>query len=125
MVFLKGSDSRERLTFTLAHELGHIILNHSCSNESYVREEQEANFFASYLLMPDIIARILFSPVSPQDVMGFCGVTASCAWEMCRRINRVYKGKYEIKDYEFRIIEAFFIQENLKAKNRLDLREIS
>ena len=38
-----------RLRFTLAHELGHIILKHSMEQDA---EEKEADYFASQLLMP-------------------------------------------------------------------------
>lgn len=38
-----------RINFSLAHELGHIVLEHPCSNDYY---EQEANYFASNLLAP-------------------------------------------------------------------------
>lgn len=38
-----------RINFSLAHELGHIVLEHPCSNDYY---EQESNFFASNFLAP-------------------------------------------------------------------------
>lgn len=38
-----------RRRFTLAHELGHIVLNHSCE-EAW--EEKEANYYAAQLLAP-------------------------------------------------------------------------
>lgn len=47
-VFLNQSMPADRMRFTLAHELGHIIL-HRFHNESM---EQEASAFASALLMP-------------------------------------------------------------------------
>lgn len=39
-----------RLNFTLAHELGHILLNHV---EDEATDEAEANCFAGHLLCPD------------------------------------------------------------------------
>lgn len=63
-----GSISRQR--FTIAHELGHYILGHSNQfrvvnkNDIYdyhqQKEEVEANYFASYLLIPDkdLISRL-------------------------------------------------------------------
>jgi Zn-dependent peptidase ImmA (M78 family) len=46
--------NRARINWTLAHEVGHIYLNHKkdCNTE-----EIEANFFASELLMPEILVR--------------------------------------------------------------------
>lgn len=45
-----------RLNWTLAHEIGHIYLNHKKDGDL---EEIEANFFASELLMPEILIRTL------------------------------------------------------------------
>jgi len=46
-------NSATRLRFTLAHELGHIILHKNLdSNESLKQREAEANFFAGELLFP-------------------------------------------------------------------------
>ncbi len=39
----------DRITFSMAHELGHIVLDHPCKTDYY---EAEANCFASYLLAP-------------------------------------------------------------------------
>ena len=47
--------------FTLCHELGHFILNHSgtCFTESVENQEnvleREANIFSAVVLMPDIV----------------------------------------------------------------------
>lgn len=43
----------ERMRFSLMHELGHIILEHSEKRTN--TEEQEANFFASNILAPRIV----------------------------------------------------------------------
>lgn len=62
-IFVNNDDHPKRQMFTVAHELGHYILSHD-KNELGVlyrmqkfsgdRElaEQEANFFAAYLLVP-------------------------------------------------------------------------
>lgn len=39
-----------RMKFSLAHELGHIVLNHKIGQEKW--EEDEANHFARHLLFP-------------------------------------------------------------------------
>lgn len=58
-----------RQRFTLAHELGHIILDHFLSTCTLTNEEQEgaANFFAGYLLAPDV--RILALPEFTVDAI--------------------------------------------------------
>ena len=45
------SMSVDRITFTLAHELGHIVLKHPYKTDYY---EMEANCFASYVLAPSM-----------------------------------------------------------------------
>ncbi len=60
------SISIERQIFTIAHELGHIIL-HKASYSGTIsdaqddKEEKEADIFASYFLMPDELFRKFFS----------------------------------------------------------------
>lgn len=69
-----GIDNMGRKHFTIAHELGHYFLSHHlkqnafyCSGEKIVEEgawkdpiEQEANYFASCLLMPEDKVRNAF-----------------------------------------------------------------
>ena len=75
------SGSYERKNFSIAHELGHFILNHGdsvqrfCSDEDMqkwhkAQEETEANFFAGELILPKKliekkcdVKKINFSPV--------------------------------------------------------------
>lgn len=48
-------DYRNRRRFTLAHELGHCLLNHKfghLDNDLYDLQEKEANYFAKRLLAP-------------------------------------------------------------------------
>lgn len=52
-VFVSTSKSAERRRFDLAHELGHLVLHGDTTTAPQGRErEQEANIFASSLLMP-------------------------------------------------------------------------
>lgn len=50
--------NRRRLNWSLAHEIGHIYMEHE-SDET--REEIETNFFASQLLVPDAVLMALIS----------------------------------------------------------------
>lgn len=52
-IYYDGNINPFRLRFSLMHELGHIMLNHSCEMNHY--EEHEANYFASNLLAPRIM----------------------------------------------------------------------
>ncbi len=63
-IYLSKTDSKKRQAFTIAHELGHIILGHNKNydvlyrtqadnfNGSSSEEEKQANYFAASLLMP-------------------------------------------------------------------------
>ena len=45
-------DTKERITWTIAHELGHIVLGHQTQSDI---NEVEANFFAAQLLVPQCV----------------------------------------------------------------------
>ena len=57
MLYNDRTENERRLSFTLAHELGHIMLGHA--GEDAVREEREANAFAASLLSPAIVFHYL------------------------------------------------------------------
>jgi Zn-dependent peptidase ImmA (M78 family) len=57
--------SERRRAFTLAHEIGHILLSHAGEDEA--AEEREANAFAASLLAPEILFRFLEHRDGPFD----------------------------------------------------------
>lgn len=71
IIFTNSSSRLSREIFTLAHEIGHVVLHMSCENsfiddnstisgKSTDEKEQEANYFAACLLMPaDDVERFL------------------------------------------------------------------
>ena len=61
-----------RLNFTLAHELGHILLHHT---EDTVADEAEANCFAGHLLCPSVAV----DGMPPEKVATTCYVSKSAA----------------------------------------------
>lgn len=65
-IYVAKSDKPSRKSFTVAHELGHVILGHKNydvlfrvprDNVLYSKEESEANIFAANLLMPEFMVR--------------------------------------------------------------------
>lgn len=58
-IFISSGSHPMRLRFTLAHELGHIVLGHikGHRHSPSAGEEWEANVFASELLMPEMLVR--------------------------------------------------------------------
>ena len=57
VIFINENATADRARFSLAHELGHVIMHRQMSNTM----EQEANDFASELLMPEMEMRSEFS----------------------------------------------------------------
>lgn len=49
--------SKNRIRFTIAHEIGHIVLGHT--EKLDIKEaEAQANYFAGYLMLPDCLGKI-------------------------------------------------------------------
>jgi Zn-dependent peptidase ImmA (M78 family) len=51
-------ENERRRAFTLAHEVGHILLSHGGGEQAAI-EEREANAFAAALLAPEVAVRYL------------------------------------------------------------------
>ena len=73
-IFYDDTVSNERQRFTVAHELGHIIMRHSGAEDN----EAEANVFASRLLMP---ACVLYAceVKTADEIMSLCAVSRQAA----------------------------------------------
>jgi Zn-dependent peptidase ImmA (M78 family) len=86
--------SDRRLNFTLAHELGHMVLGHLLvprnikSGSDVYLEEQEADEFAGRLLMP---ASIVFSCnfFSLEKVAAYFNVSKSALWTRLHNMQRL------------------------------------
>ena len=79
-IYINENDSLNRQRFTVAHELGHIILHHESNEESYKEvdfrtnngfdeRESQANSLAAALLMPRTKANEIWKKL--QDVDDF------------------------------------------------------
>lgn len=56
ILYNDNEKNKERKHWGIAHELGHIYLNHDIDNDI---AEIEANFFAAQLIMPEVVLREL------------------------------------------------------------------
>lgn len=72
VVCFRAGGNPARLNFTLAHELGHILLHHT---EDTQTEEAEANCFAGHLLCPEPVIRHR----TPESVATTCYVSRTAA----------------------------------------------
>ncbi len=89
-IFYNSSLPSSRLRFTIAHELGHILLDHVHRKEGEAtainREpspndnplEQQANVFASRLLAPACVLHEL-GVSSAQEISDYCKISKCCA----------------------------------------------
>ncbi len=66
VIYVEITDSPQRKLFSIAHELGHVFLNHQNAtvlyritrkDTLYSKEERAANSFAAHLLMPEFMLR--------------------------------------------------------------------
>lgn len=98
----KGTFERRR--FTVAHELGHCLLNHPLQ-ESQLRNseydinansvyEYEANIFARDLLMPSIILAKL-DVHTPQEIINLCNISFISAEIRAQRMKTLYQREKE------------------------------
>lgn len=99
-IFLNDKvNNRNRRRFTLAHELGHGILNHNIDIVHYRNsevdsdidmQELEANVFARDILMPSTILAAL-DIHTPEEIMKVCDVSRKSAEIRAARMDLLYK----------------------------------
>lgn len=84
MVCYRADGNPARRNFTLAHELGHIVLGHG---EPGPAEEREADHFASCLLMPEPVRRRIADrgDLSAEDAAALCYMSVSAAQMAMKR----------------------------------------
>lgn len=106
-IFYNEKMSYERIRFTLAHELGHLFLEHPDTGKKIY--EDEANVFASYLLAPSPLV-LRDSKCSVKQIMSDFHISYSCAQVvMDRTINRkLWGGKWA--DFEKRILNICHLE---------------
>ena len=83
LVCYRADGTPARLNFTLAHELGHIILKHAGGPA----DEREADHFASCLLVPEPARRRLLArpELTAEDAAALCYVSVAAARMAMRR----------------------------------------
>ncbi len=107
--------SNGRTRFTLAHELGHIILGHQNNTEPVKNDpkfpdsliEQNANIFAARLLAP---ACVLWgcNARTPEQIAELCNISHTAAFYRAERMKKLYKrGKFLTSDKEKQVYEQF------------------
>ncbi|MGN1194748.1 MAG: ImmA/IrrE family metallo-endopeptidase [Acutalibacteraceae bacterium] len=115
VIFVKSNCTRQRKRFTIAHELGHILLGHVGKYELVNREpsyqdnpiEESANVFASRLLAP---ACVLWGCKieTAEDIMRLCDISRQSAEYRMKRMHELYKrNKFLTTTKEQQVFEQF------------------
>lgn len=88
IIYYNDTSDRNRIKFTIWHEIAHIQLGHletDCDG-NYARLEEEANHFASYIMAPLVFIHKL-NLDDPFQVAEICGISFEHA---CNVLNRYY-----------------------------------
>jgi len=97
-----------RIRFTLAHELGHIVLKHTQESEL---AEAEADCFAGYLLAPPELIHLI-QPEDYFDVRDSFFLSKNCASNAFNRykawLKKQYSNHFEYSEYEIKMMNKFY-----------------
>lgn len=119
-IFVSENCSQERQRFTVAHELGHILLGHVGNYQLVNREpshvdnpiEQSANVLASRILAPACVLWALEAR-TPEQIAKLCHISMRAAEFRAVRMEVLYKrGKFLSSPLERQVYQQFaeFIQ---------------
>lgn len=123
-IIYRDSESIQRCRFTIAHELGHILLGHKLTDNRYFRKfdiskpeiEIEADVFASRLLAPACVLWGL-NLHTADEIDTFCNISKESAQLRADRMKILYKrNKFLTSPLERRVFNNFsdFINQNKK-----------
>ena len=123
-IVIDDENTVQRCRFTIAHELGHILLGHPTRNGYHARTidkvrpqiESEADMFASRLLAPACVLWGL-NLHTAEEIAKLCNVSITAAQIRAERMDVLYKrDKFLISPLERKVYEQFkgFIDNNRK-----------
>lgn len=114
-IFLNTKFNEQILNFTLAHEIGHILLNHFYT-KNHDHDEKEANMFAARLLMPLCVLHECNATTS-YEIQKLCNVSKEAATNRCKRLQLVRPRNKFYKDYLEKLVKSNFDNFILQKKN--------
>lgn len=111
IVYFNKNYNIKRIRFTLAHELGHILLKHENLNHTVHTynsiEEYQANIFARCLLMPAIVLKEL-NCIEPQNIANMCKVSLQAAEYRSKRMKELLlKNRFNLSPLERQVYNNF------------------
>lgn len=95
ILYNNETSNKGRVLWTLAHEMGHLVLNHSDQNEI---SEIEANTFASQLLLPQCVLKALFlggKKITIPYLQSRFGLSVSAAKSCLKLVGKKLENEYE------------------------------
>ncbi len=106
-----SSLSPQRIRWTIAHEIGHIHLNHLTETYAITNPDREAQYFAEQLLMPLPVISTLGTD-SVQRIMSLCNVSSEAAQWRMNDLKRhySYRNRYGLTEDDKAFLRQFRIQ---------------
>lgn len=131
-IVYNDNEGRKRNRFTIAHELGHILLGHELKDGYYARSktvmkpllESEADTFAVRLLAPACVLWGL-NVHSAEEIAELCDISYSAAKIREERMRVLYqRNKFLTSSLEKQVFRKFEPFINQKVKNSLCLEDL-
>lgn len=103
-IFYNDEKSYKRINFTIMHEIGHIVLDHTEDSEL---AKKEADFFAKFALAPPVLIHRmkLETAEAISDIFGISYEAAGYALSYYQKWLKY--GGHDYKDYEIRMLRLF------------------
>lgn len=119
IIFYNNKINLNLQRLTIAHEIGHIVLNHFQEFDP-ITQEKEANYFAVNLLAPMCILYIC-GAYTKNDIVSLCGIGHNVADKLSQKM--IQKNYINLTNKEIKILEKFdnFIK---NYKNRQDFTKV-
>lgn len=116
-IFFDGSLPSGRQRFTVAHEIGHLVLGHVGPGMATVEnreptgserdEERQANQFAARLLAPACVLHEI-GAVTPEVIRQVCGISRQAAEFRAQRMKELERrGRYYTSPLERQVVNQF------------------
>lgn len=115
IIFYNDNQLKTRQRWTIAHEIGHIVMRHSFKNideQLYSNMEVEANFFASQLLIPSQIINTAIKRgynITIDFIIQSFNVSEEAAIKKLETLNQNYKYNYKKDDNSLNILFSDFV----------------
>lgn len=85
LICFNERNDRQRIRFSIAHEIGHIVLKHLYK---FDKLEKEANMFAARILMPMLLIKEL-NITKPEELSKLCDVSIESAKYRLKRFKEI------------------------------------